>query len=64
MDIPARIFYRDRRENLESMVDTGKREALGRALKYTRKHTSSMLRMFFKRSEVNTMLACFAAGSL
>ena len=78
MDISTRIFYKDRREKLESMVDTGKRETPRRALKNTRRrpegsalgvHTSSMLRMFFSAGsedsdEVDTMLACFAAGCL
>ena len=54
----ARIFHRDRREKLERVVDTRC------APKNTRRHTVSMLRMFFKRNEVDAMLSSSAAGRL
>ncbi len=54
----ARIFYKDRREKPERIVDAR------RARKNTRRHTVSMLRMFFKRNEVDAMLNGFAAGRL
>ena len=54
----ARIFHKDRREKLERVVDTR------HAWKNTRRHTASMLRMFFKRNEVDAILSGFAAGRL
>ena len=54
----TRIFHKDRREELERVVDTR------HAWKNTRRHTVSMLRMFFKRNEVDAMLSSFAVGRL
>ena len=43
----ARIFHKDRREKLKRVVDTR------RAEKNTRRHPVGMLRMLFKRNEVD-----------
>jgi len=52
------MFHKDRREKPERVVDTR------RAPKNIRRHTVSMLRMFFKRNEVDAMLNGFAVDRL
>ena len=52
------VDFEDRREKPERVVDTR------RAPKNTRRHTVSMLRMFFKRNEVDAILNGFAVDRL
>jgi len=54
----AWVFHKDRREKSESAVNTR------HAPKNTRKHTCSMLRMFFKHNAVGVVLNGFAADRL
>jgi len=49
------MFHKNRHEKPERVVNTR------RAPKNTRRHTVSMLRMFFKRNEIDAMLNGFAA---
>ncbi len=54
----ARVSHKGRREKSESTVNTR------HAPKNTRRHTCSMLRIFFKRNAVDAVLIGFATDRL